>query len=97
MPMTISTSPDGEAGAGLGRLGRRNQTRQSPHPDRPALEPGLEGREVLARQQGRGAYQRHLPPAHGHDEGGAQRHLGLAESDVAADQPVHGLARRPDR
>ena len=29
---------------------------------------------------------------HGGDEGGAQRDLGLAEADVAADQPVHRLA-----
>ena len=33
-------------------------------------------------------------PGHRRDEGGAQRHLGLAEADIAADQPVHRLARR---
>ena len=32
-----------------------------------------------------------LPPMH-RDEGGAQRDLGLAEADVAADQAVHRLA-----
>ena len=31
-------------------------------------------------------------PAIGRDEGRAQRHLGLAEADIAAHQPVHGLA-----
>ena len=31
-------------------------------------------------------------PAKRGDEGGPQRHLGLAEADVAAHQPVHGLA-----
>ena len=31
-------------------------------------------------------------PAHRDHERGAQRHLGLAEADVAADQPIHRLA-----
>ena len=47
-----------------------------------------EGAEVLAAEQGRRHHHRHLPAVHGGDEGGAQRHLGLAEADVAADQPV---------
>jgi hypothetical protein len=68
------------------------ETRQAPHLDRPAFEPLGEGLEVLAGQQGRRRHDRHLLPAHGHDEGCAQRHLGLAEANVAADQPVHRLA-----
>ena len=32
-------------------------------------------------------------PGHRRDEGGAQRDLGLAEADIADDQPVHRLAR----
>ena len=32
------------------------------------------------------------PPRHRRDERGAQCYLGLAEADVAAHQPVHGLA-----
>ncbi len=94
VPMTISISPDARparvsaaSAAGTRRESRRTLTGQP-------WNAGLEGREVLARQQGGGADQRHLPPAHGHDEGRAQRHLGLAEADVAADQPVHGLAGR---
>ena len=83
----------GQALAGLGRLLRRRHARQAPHLDRPALEALGEGLVVLAGQQGRRADDGHLLAAHGHDEGGAQRHLGLAEADVAADQPVHRLAR----
>ena len=44
---------------------------------------------VLAHQQGRGRQERHLLARHGRHEGRAQRHLGLAEADIAADQPVH--------
>ena len=47
---------------------------------------------MLFRQQ-RGRHQhRHLIAAHDRDEGGAQRDFGLAETDVAANQPVHRLA-----
>jgi hypothetical protein len=51
------------------------------------------GLEMLARQQRRRHHHGHLNPGHGRDEGRAQRHLGLAEADIAADQPVH----RPPR
>ena len=45
--------------------------------------------EVLAHQErGRGE-DRHLPARARDDECGAQRHLRLAEPDVAADQPIH--------
>ena len=44
---------------------------------------------MLARQQRRRHHDRDLLAAHRRDEGGAQRHLGLAEADVAADQPIH--------
>ena len=50
--------------------------------------------EVLARQQ-RGRHDdRDLLAGHRGHEGGAQRHLGLAEADVAADEPIHRAARR---
>ena len=54
-----------------------------------AAEPVGEGLEVLAREQRRRHHDRDLLAVHRRDEGGAQRHLGLAEADVAADQPVH--------
>ena len=44
---------------------------------------------MLARQQRRRHHHRHLLAVHRRDEGGAQRHFGLAEADIAADQPVH--------
>ena len=47
---------------------------------------------MLAGQQRGRADQRDLIPGHRRDEGGAQRHFGLAEADVAAHQPVHRLA-----
>ena len=48
---------------------------------------------MLARQQ-RGRHDdRDLLAVHRGDKGGAQRHFGLAEADIAADQPVHRPAR----
>ena len=44
---------------------------------------------VLAREQRRRRDDRGLLAVDRRGEGGAQRHLGLAEADVAADQPVH--------
>jgi hypothetical protein len=49
--------------------------------------------EMLAREQRRRHHDRHLLAVHRGDEGGAQRHFGFAEADVAADQPVHRPAR----
>ena len=46
---------------------------------------------LAGEERGRGD-DRDLHAGHGGDEGGAQRHLGLAEADVAADEAVHGLA-----
>ena len=48
---------------------------------------------MLARQQGRRHDHRDLMPGHRGHEGRAQRHFGLAEADIAADQPIH----RPSR
>ena len=56
-----------------------------------------EGLVVLARQQRGRHHDRDLLAVHRRDEGGAQRHLGLAEADIAADQPVHRPAGRRDR
>ncbi len=54
-----------------------------------AAQPFGEGLEVLARQQRGRHHDRDLPAAHRRDKGGAQRHFGLAEADVAADQTIH--------
>ena len=44
---------------------------------------------MLARQQCGRDHDRDLLAVHGGGKGGAQRHFGLAETDIAADQPVH--------
>ena len=48
---------------------------------------------MLAGEQRRRHHDRDLPPVDGGGEGGAQRHLGLAEANVAAHEPVHRVAR----
>ena len=48
---------------------------------------------MLPRQQRRRHDHCHLRAGHRRDKGGAQRHLGLAKPDIAADQPIHRLAR----
>ena len=68
---------------------RRNQTRGLRDVDRVALQALGEGLGVLAGEQRGRHHDGDLFAVHGGDEGGAQRHLGLAEADVAADQPVH--------
>ena len=84
-------------------LGRRHQPRRLADLHREAAEALGEGLGVLARQQRGRHHHRDLLAAHHRDEGRAQRHLGLAEADVAADQPVHRAAggeiveRRIDR
>ena len=47
--------------------------------------------KMLLGEHGRGHQHRHLPAVHHRLERGANGHFGLAESDVAANQPVHRL------
>ena len=47
---------------------------------------------MLASEQGRRGDHGDLHSGHRGDERGTQRHLGLAEADVADDQPVHRAA-----
>ncbi len=89
VPMTISMSPVGEALLGLGKLGGADQPRGLGDVDRKAAKAVGEGLEMLARQQRGRHHDGDLLAVHRRDEGGAQRHLGLAEADVAADQPIH--------
>ena len=51
-----------------------------------------EGREVLSGEEGSRHDDGDLLAGNCRDEGGAERDLGLAEPDVAADQPVHRAA-----
>ena len=82
----------GEAFLGPLCLGGRDQSRQAADIERIAVEAFDEVRIMLAREQGGGTDQSDLATGHRHDEGGAQRDLGLAEADIAANQPVHRLA-----
>ncbi len=52
---------------------------------------------MLAREQRRRHHHRDLLARHHRDERRAQRHFGLAEADIAADQPVHRAAARQIR
>ncbi len=74
-------------------LGRGAEPRQAFDPHRPVREPVGECLGMLLRQQGRRHQHRDLAPARDGGERGAQRDLGLAEADVAADHAVHRPAR----
>ena len=90
--MTMSILPVGEALPGRLRLGGGDEARQAADLDREALEALAEVVVMLAGEQGGRRDHRDLHARHRGDEGGAQRDLGLAEADIAADQPVHRLA-----
>ena len=77
---------------GRGDFLGRAEARQFHHAHRPVGE-AVRGLGVLfGQQRGRAQQGDLLAVGHG-QEGGAQRHFGLAEAHVAADQPVHGPAR----
>ena len=86
-----------------GEFGRTDQPRGLADVDRQALEAVTEGGEMLPRQKRCRHDDCDLAAAHCHHEGGAQGHFRLAETDIAANQPVHRLAlgeiidRRLDR
>ncbi len=77
---------------GFRRLFARDQPGELFHFQRPAGKPLREGVVMLAREDGGRRDDGDLHPAHGGDKGPAQGNLGLAETDIAADQPVHGPA-----
>ena len=61
--------------------------------DRDACETLDEGFEMLAAEQGGRDYDSDLAAGHDGRKGGSERNLRLAEPYIAADQPVHGVAR----
>ena len=92
MPMTMSTLPSSmPAAPALCSLAERKRD-SSAILHRPVGEAVGESLEVLLGEQRGGHQHRDLLAVHHRDEGGAQRDLGLAEADIAADQPVHRLA-----
>ncbi len=70
----------------------RAEARQLDDPDRELGEAVGEHLEVLLGQQRRRHEHRDLPAVAERHERGAQRDFGLAETDIATDQPVHRLA-----
>ena len=84
----------GELLLGLRQFLAGHQSRGLRDVDREAAKALGEGLHVLAREQRRRHHDRDLLAAHRGNEGGAQRHLGLAEADIAADQPIHRPSRR---
>ena len=82
----------GEALFDLGRVLGGHHARQLADFDRQTGETGGECTKMLAGQQ-RGRHDdRDLSTGHGCNEGGAECHLGLAETHVAADQAIHRFA-----
>ena len=57
--------------------------------DRPVGKPVAEGLGMLLGQQGGRCQQGYLFAAHDGDKSRTQGHFGLAETDIAANQPVH--------
>ncbi len=72
--------------ARLRRLLGGHEPRGARELHRKAVEAVGEGLVMLAREQRRRHDNRHLLALHHRDEGRAQRHLRLAEADVAADR-----------
>ena len=94
VPMTMSIVAVREALLDLGEFLAGDEARGLGDLHRQAAEALGEGLEVLAGEQRGRHHDRHLLAGKHGDEGRAQRHLGLAEADIAADQPVHGPPAR---
>ncbi len=80
-----------QAGDHLSLLLGGQEARQHLDPDRKRLEALGERLDVLLGQQGRRAQNDDLLTIRSRFERGPQRHLGLAEADVAEHEPVHRL------
>ena len=74
---------------GFGGLFGRNQAGKHSDPYRKTFHAFFEIVIMLTREQCGRHNQRHLSAGHCHGKSRAQSNLGLAEADVAANQPVH--------
>ncbi len=92
VPTTISIWPSAMPFFTRRQFRRRHEPRRLPDLHRKTLEALGEGLGVLPRQQRGRHHHRHLLAAHHRREGRAQRHFGLAEADIAANQPIHRTA-----
>ena len=89
VPITTSTSPLADAGDDLRLLLRGQEPREHLDPDGIVREALAERLAVLVGEQRRRHEDRDLLAVLHRLERGADRDLGLAEADVAADQAVH--------
>ena len=87
--MRTSTLPAREVGEDRLGLLRRHEARDHLDAHREVAEALAECVVVLLGEDRGRREQQHLPAVDGDGEGGAHRDLGLAEADVAADEPVH--------
>ena len=92
VPITMSIWPDSRLCSTCVDFARAAKARQRFDPHRPVGEAVREGLVVLLREQRRRHQHRDLLAGLDRDERGAQRDLGLAEADVAADDAIHRLA-----
>ena len=83
-----------DAALDLCRILGGHHARQLGHLHRQALETLGERAEMLSCEQSGRHHDGHLCAGHGNCECGTQRDLGLAEADIAADEPVHRLSCR---
>ena len=86
---STSTFPSAKSGEHLLRLGRPAEARDHLDADREVAVALPERVPVLLGEDRRRAEDERLLAVDGGGEGGADRDLGLAEADVAADEPVH--------
>ncbi len=82
-----------EPGDDLARLLGRGEAAEQLNADGVLEHPGRDGRPVLEGPHGGRRKDGGLPAPGDALEGGADGHLCFAETDVAADEAVHGLAR----
>ena len=92
VPTRTSTLPAGKSASTCFDLLRRPEARDHLDAHREVAEALAEGVPVLLGEDRRRHEHQHLLPVHRDRERRAQRHLGLAEADVAADEPVHRAA-----
>ena len=89
VPIRTSTLPSREVGEHPLHVGRPAEARDHLDPHREVAVALAEGVPVLLREDRRRHEHQHLLAVDRDGERGAERDLGLAEADVAADEPVH--------
>ena len=93
VPISTSTLPSANSASTALDVGRLAEARDHLDPDREVAEALAEGVPVLLREDRRRHEHQHLLAVQRDGERGAQRDLGLAEPDVAADEAVHRARR----